>query len=126
MISSPNWLYPPFIANILILVPVCWSLILGGSSGAVFQGRVDESEGLRLLVGSLYVAILLASIFGLLFPAFFAPIILIQIVYKSLWLLIFVLPLITRGEPIPTGIASTFAIIVLTYPFFFWMATRST
>lgn len=124
MIQTPAWLYPPYIANIIILVPVCWSLVMSGGTSGVFEGKVSDSEGLRLLVASLYLAILIASVAGLLYPAFFAPVILVQIVYKSLWLLLFVLPLINRGEPYPGGIATTFAMIVLSYPVFFAMAAR--
>lgn len=113
-----------YAANILILVPVCWGMFLGSGTAGVFQGQVAESQGLRLLVASLWSAILLASVAGLWSPAFFAPVILIQIVYKTLWLATFVLPLIVAGRmaEIPHGIAAIFAAIVVTYPFLFWKA----
>lgn len=113
-----------YAANILILVPVCWGMFLGSGTASVFQGQVAESAGLRLLVGSLWAAILLASVAGFWAPGFFAPVILIQIVYKALWLATFVLPLIIagRGAEVPWGIATIFAAIVVTYPFLFWKA----
>lgn len=123
-IQNPNWLLVPYLANILILVPVCWSLVMSGSVLGVFEGRVQESDGLRLLVASLYLAILIASIGGLLAPSFFAPLIIVQVIYKSIWLLLFVLPLMIKGEPYPDGISMTFAMIVLSYPVFFLMAYR--
>jgi hypothetical protein len=123
-ITQPSWLIPAYIANILILVPVCYRLFFGGGMATVFEGKVPESEGLRLLVGSLWFAILVASITGLFRPAFFSPVVIIQIVYKSLWLLAFVLPLVIAGKPIPIGISVTFAAIVLTYPALLWLAVR--
>jgi hypothetical protein len=123
-ITQPGWLMPAYAFNILILVPVCYSLFFGGGMAAVFEGKVSESDGLRLMVGSLWTAILIASVAGLIWPTFFAPVIIIQIIYKSLWLLAFVLPLFMAGQPIPVGVVGTFAIIVASYPVLFWMAVR--
>ncbi len=111
-------------ANILILVPICWNMFFGSGAGSVFEGKVAESAGLRLLVGSLWLAILVGSILGLFLPRFFAPIVLIQIFYKSLWLMVFVLPLVMAGksDQVPWGISTTFILIVLTYPFLFWFS----
>lgn len=111
-------------ANIVILVPVCWAMF-SGRLDAVFQGAVPPSDGLRLLVGSLWLAILLASAAGLAVPRFFAPVLLVQIVYKAIWLAVFVAPLIRAGAPnVPWGIAATFAGIVLVWPFLFAIGMR--
>ncbi len=108
-------------ANILILVPVCWAMFAGQGVKSVFNGAVDESAGLRLLVASLWAAILAASVAGLAFPRFFAPVLLIQIFYKALWLVVFVAPqLAGSAQKVPSGIAICFAAIVTTYPFLFW------
>jgi hypothetical protein len=110
-----------YVANILILVPTCWSMFSGQGGQRVFEGVVEESIGLRLLVASLWTAILVASLCGLFFPRFFAPLLLIQIFYKALWLGVFVAPLLFNPEAKwPRGIAICFALIVLTYPFLFW------
>ncbi|MEM1040249.1 MAG: hypothetical protein AAGI12_12370 [Pseudomonadota bacterium] len=90
----------------------------------MFENRVADSEGLRLLVASLWLSILVGSIAGLIWPAFFAPLLLVQIVYKSLWLILFVAPLWMRGEPYPVGISVVFVGIVLTYPAILWTAMR--
>jgi len=124
MITSPHWLYAPYLLNILILVPVCYSLFFGNGVSAIFEGTVEPSSGLGLLVASLWLSILIASVAGLLWPAFFAPVILIQIIYKSVWLLTFILPLIMAGKAYPAGISVCFILIIITYPVFFWLATR--
>lgn len=124
MIKTSAWLLPAYAANILILAPVCWSLFNGSGMLSVFEGKVENSDGLRLLVASLYMAILLASIIGLILPAFFAPLILIQIIYKSIWLIAFILPLSMAGNNYPVGISVTFLMIVLTYPILLWLAIR--
>lgn len=116
MFAHPEVLQFAYVANILILVPVCAAMLSSHGTSIVFQGAVEESRGLRLLVFSLWLAILVSSIGGLLEPALFAPVIAAQILYKSAWLLLFVMPAATRGERVPTGIAFTFLAIVLAYP----------
>jgi hypothetical protein len=115
-----------YTANILILLPTVRTMLLGSGTARILEERVTESAGLRLMVGSLWAAILLASIAGLAWPRFFAPVLLIQIVYKSLWLALFVVPAARRTGfgSIPAGISVTFLLIVLTYPFILWLALR--
>lgn len=118
---SPNVLLQiAYAANIAILVPVCFSMFVGAGVDGVFGGSVPESAGLRTMVGSLWLAILMASLAGLFVPQFFAPVLLIQIVYKSVWLIVFITPLIIHGKPWPVGIAVCFLAIVATYPWLFW------
>jgi hypothetical protein len=124
--NSINLLKIAYVANILILVPVVHAMFFGRGVSDVFAGRVDESLGLRLLVASLWTAILLSSIAGLWWPRFFAAVLPIQILYKSLWLVLFVAPLAQRAgwDAVPKGISITFLIIVLTYPVILWFALR--
>jgi hypothetical protein len=107
-----------YAANIIILVPVVWGMLAGGGVATVFEGRVDESAGLRIMVGSLWMAILLASCAGLYAPRTMAPIIVAQVIYKAMWLALFVWPLAQRSGwgAVPQGISTVFAGIVVTYP----------
>jgi hypothetical protein len=113
-----------FAFNVLVLVPVCYNMFVGGGVERVFENKVPESAGLRILVGSLWLAILVASLAGLRWPAFFAPVLIIQIFYKSVWLLAFIVPLIRAGQPIPVGISTVFSLIVLVYPCLLWASMR--
>lgn len=118
---NPNlFLQIAYLANIIILIPVCYGLLFGRGVASVFSGVVIESEGLRLMVASLWLSILIASIAGLFVPRFVAPVLIIQIIYKSVWLIAFVLPLIAHGKSWPVGIGICFMGIVLTYPILFW------
>lgn len=115
-----NPLLFPFIFNIIILVPVGLLTLFGGATGCrwVFQDKFPESEGIRTILGSLWTAILLGSLLGLLFPVSMSPLLLIQVIYKSIWLSVFVLPRLlgNSGSDVPWGIALTFLVIVLSYP----------
>ena len=66
----------------------------------------------------LWTVILIGSVIGLFHPVSMSPVLLIQVIYNSLWLVVFVVPLLVRGRfgEVPWGIAGTFLFIVLTYP----------
>jgi len=119
--TAPGWLVICYLLNILILIPVCLEMFRGRGTQTVFSGAAAPSEALERLVASLWLAILLASVGGLFLPAFFAPVILVQVVYKSVWLAGFVAPH-RRDRAVPSGIAGTFAFIVLAYPVLFLLA----
>jgi hypothetical protein len=122
MFEGAGLLRIAYAANIAILVPVCWGMFLGSGVASVFEGKVDESAGLRLLVGSLWFAILACSVAGLAMPRLFAPLLIVQIIYKSLWLFVFVAPLVAAGRSgaVPWGISASFIAIVATYPLLLW------
>lgn len=115
-----NPLYLSYIFNILVLIPVGLLTLLGGERGGqlVCQSKFPESEGFRTILGSLWTAILLGSILGLIFPVQMSPMLLIQVIYKSVWLLVFVMPRLLKGKisVVPSGIALVFLVIVLSYP----------
>ena len=115
-----NPLLLPYAFNILVLIPVGLTTLFGGERGGrlVFQGKFPESAGIRTILGSLWTAILIGSFIGLIHPVAMSPLLLIQVIYKMLWLVVFVLPLLLRGRgsDVPWGVAGTFLVIVLTYP----------
>ena len=118
MNQSIKLLLLPYLANIAILVPVA----LGSLTGLlpISGGHFPESAGWRTIAGSLWTGILVCSIAGLFQPIVFAPILFLQVVYKSVWLIFYVLPRLrspgTRKE-IHWGIANAFTFIVMLYPF---------
>lgn len=121
---KPSILWLPYAANIVILVPVVWSMFMSGGTVGVFEGKVEDSPGLRLMVGSLWLAILIGSVAGFAAPRFFLPLLLVQIVYKAAWLIAFVLPFWRAGgwDAVPSGITAVFIAIVFVWPFFVWRA----
>ena len=88
------------------------------------QAKFPESAGWRVLVSALWTAIMVLSALGLREPLRYSPVLLLQLIYKSLWLLVYALPLVVRGEwrLIPWGIAGSFLAIVLVWP---WLMPRS-
>ncbi len=105
-----------YLANVLILLPIAIPTLLRLFETA--QGRFDESAGWRILVGALWTGILVLSLLGLRSPLVWSPVLVLQVIYKSLWLGAYALPRVVRGDPrsVPPGIAGSFAVIVLVWP----------
>jgi hypothetical protein len=110
----------PYIFNVLVLVPIGLLTLFGGERGGQIacQGKFPESAGFRTILGSLWTAILIGSVLGLFYPVLMSPLLLIQVIYKTLWLLVFVLPRLFAGRSgeVPWGISLTFLVIVVSYP----------
>jgi len=110
----------PYIFNIFVLIPIGLLTLLGGEKGGQLacQGKFPESEGFRTILGSLWTAILIGSVLGMFFPITMSALLLIQVIYKTLWLLVYVMPrmLKQRSKEVPWGIALTFLVIVVSYP----------
>jgi hypothetical protein len=106
--------------NIVILAPVLVSMYCDKDSTAIraFQGSIKNSEGLRLLVAAIWLSILLLSLAGFIWPKLFLPVLMLQVVYKSLFLLTYCLPRLKAGkiEEVPIGLSISFLLIVLAYP----------
>jgi hypothetical protein len=107
-----------FWANILILVPIGFGTLLKPS--LTDHGAFTESAGWRTLVGSLWLAILACSALGVVWPSNFAWLLVFQVIYKSVWLLVYAAPRVVAGrrQEIPAGIALSFVAIVLIWPWF--------
>jgi hypothetical protein len=61
----------------------------------------------------------MCSVAGLFHPIVFAPILLLQVIYKTVWLVIYVLPRLRNADSrkeIGWGIAVSFLLIVIFYP----------
>jgi len=65
------------------------------------------------IVGSVYIAFGIMSIFGLRSPLKFAPVLLLQLCYKSIWLIGVILPLLVAGRLLGYAIIS--AIVFATF-----------
>ena len=121
-----NPLIVPYLANIAILAPVCFAMFAGSGVAGVFDGKVDPSDGLRLLVAALWTAILICSVAGLFAPRFFLPLLAVQVIYKAIWLAVFIAPVVMRDgwDAAPQAISIVFIGIVVLWPLFIWFALR--
>ena len=110
--------------TILILLPVVGSMLVGANGAGVqaFEHKVADSPGLRLLVASLWGAILVCSALGLAWPRAFIGVMVLQVVYKSAYLLVFILPLIrAQGwAAAPQGVTLSFLLIIALWPGLIW------
>jgi hypothetical protein len=86
-----------FVCNILV-TGVVGSVALFATSKApilVFSEAYDSSDSMKM-IGAFWIAIGVCSTIGLWNPLEFSPIMIIQIIYKGLFLLVEVLPKLIR------------------------------
>ncbi len=107
-----------YIANIIVAgwISITSLFFPKAAGNSVFSGVYPNSELIRL-VGALWFSIFLISILGLWKPITFSPILMVQLIYKSLWLLVVALPAIMHKNEYPIGMASFFLVWVIVLPF---------
>ena len=104
-------------ANVVILVPVGISTVF--RLFPTDEGRFPESPGWRIIVGGQWVAILVLSVLGLFYPERFSPVLLLQVIYKVIWLSVYAVPRLVRGDAdlVPRPLLVIFSAIVVGWPF---------
>ncbi len=117
----------PYFLNIIILLPLCWGLLTQREHNISERFFGFDPIALQVLVGSLWSAILICSIAGLFFPKFFIPLLIVQIIYKSLFLIFLFLPSLQAGlsSGAPLAMNVIFIVIVFTYPIFVWFGLKT-
>ena len=83
----------------------------------VFQGMANSDAALAV-TGSFWLAIAILSVVGIFFPIQMSAVLLVQLLYKGMWLLFFALPayLNGRSQSVPAGIALFFTVWVVVLP----------
>ena len=107
--------------NILVLLPVIFGLAQHRGAGvlAAIGGNVENSDGLRWLLISLWSGVAIASTIGLFLPRLFIALLVFQVAYKVVFLLFYAGPLAVNGQwaQVPIGPSAVFLVIVLVWPF---------
>jgi len=101
----------------LILAPVVAGLIRGSMDA--FPGAVN-SDVLRIMVASLWGGVLVVSAIALISPVQFWPVLVFQVIYKSIFVLLWVWPAVVRpiDGAIPWGPTGIFMFIIIVWPMF--------
>ena len=107
-----------YVLNIIVAGQIAYSAIKDPvrAAATTFQNAYPPSEAMRL-VGCLWLAITVLSVLGLFRPLVFAPVLLLQVVYKGSWLLFVAWPAVRAGVDYPRGMAAFFVVWVVVLPF---------
>jgi len=108
-----GWLKGMYIYTLVLAGGLGVGMLAAPRSTASALGVPYEDPIIFGVAGSVYVAFGLLSLFGLRAPVRFAPVLLLQLAYKSIWLACVALPLALKGQ-FPRH-ALTFVIIFATY-----------
>lgn len=107
-----------YLANIIVAGWIGISSLFFPSYAArtVFSGTYSVTPVIQL-TGALWLSIAVLSLFGSFYPIQFSPVLLLQLIYKSCWLLFVCFPAIQNNQPYPGGMAVFFIVWVLILPF---------
>lgn len=108
-----------FVANIFVAGQVGQMSLFSQEKAArfIFESKALPSVAITI-VGCFWLAIAILSFAGLFFPLQFSAVLVIQLLYKGLWLLFVALPAILSGQShtIPMTMASFFLMWVIVLP----------
>lgn len=106
-----------YLANILVAgwIGVNSLFYPNSAAASVFSGVYHPHPTIRL-VGALWMAIAICSLIGLFRPIAFSPILVLQFIYKFLWLVVVAIPALSTGQNFPKPMAVFFLIWVLVLP----------
>ena len=68
------------------------------------------------VIGAFWIAIGVVSLMGIFSPIKFSAILIVQIIYKGLYLIVEVVPKLIKKEPVPIGMAAFFLVWVILLP----------
>jgi hypothetical protein len=112
----------PYLINCLILFPVVLNLWCYSTESrfSLFDNNVPNVPSLRLLIASFWTSLLLVSIIGIIYPHHMVALLIIQVVYKALYMLTSILPDYYRygKSKTPFAMIIIFALICVIWPWF--------
>jgi hypothetical protein len=111
-----------YISNILVAGAISiMTLVFNSFATKNLFGDLETESNSSYITGSFWTAITLCSIFGLKFPYNFSPVLIIQIIYKSLYLFRKFLPDLISGnvgERGTIGMSIFFLVWIIILPIF--------
>lgn len=122
-----NLLRLMYIANVLVAgwIGISSLFLPKTAVSTVFTNAYPYSDYIRL-IGALWLSIAVLSVLGIWKPITFSPVLVLQLIYKSMWLLVVALPAILKHESYPKAMAAFFLVWVLLLPFIIpWKALFS-
>ena len=109
-----------YVLDLAVSLPVALVTLIGSEPAAkrLFREKLPEDPSVRIALGAMWLAIALGSAAGIALPVAMAPVLVLQLVYKGLWILLFALPrwLGGRFAEVPLRTALTFLAFVVVYP----------
>jgi len=108
-----------FAANVLVAGIVGIAVLFGDRAASNILEITTTPPPASRITGAFWLAIALVSVLGAMRPETWAPVLVIQLLYKGAWLLAVVIPAFARGDTrgVPLPVAGFFAVWVGILPF---------
>lgn len=107
-----------YVANLLVAGWIGVSSIFRPqyATRVIFEAAYPQTEVIQL-VGCLWLGIACLSVAGFWMPLHFSPVLVLQLIYKSSWLLFVFVPAMRKQKPFPAAMAVFFFVWVCWLPF---------
>ena len=107
-----------YVLNIIVAGQIAFSALSNPKNAALttFGNAYQPTEVIKL-VGCLWLAIAALSVLGIWKPVTFSPVLLLQLIYKGMWLIVVAVPAMRNDIPFPKTMAMFFVTWVLILPF---------
>jgi len=107
----PNWIRFMFAVNIVVGGGLGLAILIGRQAAFSYFGFPTEELYIGGMVASVMVAYAIMSIIGMFFPVKVYPVLLMQAIEKTVWLLAVVIPQLVTG-PLPGFVVMQIAIYI--------------
>lgn len=109
-----------YVLDAAVSFPIALATLAGNESVArvALGEKLPVNSDVHILVGSLWMAIAMCSAAGIFFPLAMAAVLVLQLIYKGLWIVLFVMPrcCTQRSDEVPWRMATMFLGFVIVYP----------
>lgn len=123
-------LHAAYILDVVVTAPIALTMLTADRTldRGVLHEKMPAERSTRVLLGALWTAILVCLAAGVFLPVTMAPVLLLQLIYKSLWIALFAAPRWATGrrKDVPWRMAGVFAAFIVVYPWIIpWSAMFS-
>ena len=109
-----------YLLDAMVSVPVALTPLIGSKTAmrCLLGEELPQNTSVSMLLGALWMAIALCLIAGLAYPLAMSPVLILQLIYKSLWVVLFAVPRWIRGrhDEVSAKIAAIFLTYIAVYP----------
>ena len=110
-------LYLIYGANVMVISWLSFYTLVKPQAAVevIFSSTFSDVNSIRL-IGFLWTAIGILSFLGMMFPLAMSPVLLLQLIYKSMWFVLEAIPKAFRSERYPKAMAMFFVMWVIVLP----------
>lgn len=109
-----------YVVDAIVTAPIALAMLCGHASWVrrLLDEALPDDRSLQVMLGALWTALFVCLVLGAMWPVTMAPVLLLQLIYKSLWMLGYAIPRWTgrRSGAVSVKVAGLFVAYIAVYP----------